>query len=421
MGDLVCGRLALGCDAEAVDPRSRVGPDSVADHVLGSDGVGGQNHLFQGLWTDPTTGLSYARNRWYDARTASWLSIDPLGAVDSQNLYAFVGWAPHMGTDPMGLGDIHGMQMASKIAGGSDFTTACLETEVCAAYVRRQFKWATENNLAYAYAKSRLPELDVQDPRFRALLLEWFESSSSGGCRPAPFAFLTGTKQWGECWDRVDAGFPMNVEGEVKAASVNSWFGNKQLRHLGSCGRFIETVGELEAWAAFGVAFEQALALDAIGMNQRSNMFMQSVARSRYLFPEEMQILGVSRQHVSALRQMYRIGKDKVIALGILQAEGAELEMMYSTSGKHVFPGAAALPEETMFETLVVSYDRAYDAERILLENLAKGINPNRRYTFYLFAEKPYCPGCSSVINQFSEAFPNVAIVRLSPGGGVVF
>ena len=57
---------------------------------------------FQGLWHDPTTGLAYARNRWYDARTASWLSEDPLGPVDSPNLYAFVGWGPHMGTDPMG-------------------------------------------------------------------------------------------------------------------------------------------------------------------------------------------------------------------------------------------------------------------------------------------------------------------------------
>ncbi|MCP4896163.1 MAG: RHS repeat-associated core domain-containing protein [bacterium] len=64
---------------------------------------GGQNLLFQGLWTDPVTGLSYARNRWYDARNASWLSEDPVGAVDSTNLYAFVGWAPHVGRDPMGL------------------------------------------------------------------------------------------------------------------------------------------------------------------------------------------------------------------------------------------------------------------------------------------------------------------------------
>jgi len=57
---------------------------------------------FQGLWTDPVTGIAYARNRWYDARTASWLSEDPMGAVDSPNLYAFVGWGPHMYTDPYG-------------------------------------------------------------------------------------------------------------------------------------------------------------------------------------------------------------------------------------------------------------------------------------------------------------------------------
>ena len=57
---------------------------------------------FQGLWTDPVSGLSYARNRWYDARSSSWLSEDPMGAVDSVNLYAFVGWGPQGATDPMG-------------------------------------------------------------------------------------------------------------------------------------------------------------------------------------------------------------------------------------------------------------------------------------------------------------------------------
>ena len=64
---------------------------------------GGQTLLFQGLWTDPTTGLAYARNRWYDPHNAAWLSEDPAGAVDSSNLYAFVGWGPHTATDPMGL------------------------------------------------------------------------------------------------------------------------------------------------------------------------------------------------------------------------------------------------------------------------------------------------------------------------------
>jgi|CXWL01.1.fsa_nt_gi RHS repeat-associated protein len=59
--------------------------------------------LFHGAWTDPVTGIAYHRARWYDARTASWLSEDPAGTVDSSNLYAFVGWGPQGATDPLGL------------------------------------------------------------------------------------------------------------------------------------------------------------------------------------------------------------------------------------------------------------------------------------------------------------------------------
>ncbi len=73
-----------------------------AADTLGGRFPGGQTSLFQGLWTDPVTGIAYARARWYDARNATWLSEDPLLDVDSPNLYAFVGWAPTMGTDPLG-------------------------------------------------------------------------------------------------------------------------------------------------------------------------------------------------------------------------------------------------------------------------------------------------------------------------------
>jgi RHS repeat-associated protein len=81
------------------------GFDSVeaAGDWLGGAFPGGQTALFQGLWTDPVTGISYARNRWYDARNASWLSQDSYGAIDSVNLYAFVAWGPSSNIDPRGL------------------------------------------------------------------------------------------------------------------------------------------------------------------------------------------------------------------------------------------------------------------------------------------------------------------------------
>ncbi len=73
-----------------------------AVNTVGGRFPGGQTHLFQGLWTDPTTGHAYARARWYDARSPSWLSEDPELDVDSPNLYAFVGWVPNTATDPLG-------------------------------------------------------------------------------------------------------------------------------------------------------------------------------------------------------------------------------------------------------------------------------------------------------------------------------
>jgi RHS repeat-associated protein len=75
---------------------------NAAGDALSGRFPGGQNSLFQGLWTDPVTGIAHARARWYDARNAAWLSEDPLLDVDSVNLYAFVGWGPHAATDPFG-------------------------------------------------------------------------------------------------------------------------------------------------------------------------------------------------------------------------------------------------------------------------------------------------------------------------------
>ena len=96
--------LSAGRTYDYDDPSSRFciydGPGRLSSSTEGEGFA--HPHFFQGLWTDPVTGISYARNRWYDARTASWLSPDPMGAIDSPNLYAAFAWAPHMNTDPMG-------------------------------------------------------------------------------------------------------------------------------------------------------------------------------------------------------------------------------------------------------------------------------------------------------------------------------
>ena len=77
--------------------------------ALGTDSSAIANGLilspFQALpFVEPMTGLTNARARWYEPRTGSWLSPDPLGYQDSSNLYAFAGGDPVNGRDPSGEG-----------------------------------------------------------------------------------------------------------------------------------------------------------------------------------------------------------------------------------------------------------------------------------------------------------------------------
>lgn len=58
---------------------------------------------FQALpFQEPATGLVFARARWLDTSTGSFLSPDPLYYKDSSNLYAFAGGDPVNGRDPSG-------------------------------------------------------------------------------------------------------------------------------------------------------------------------------------------------------------------------------------------------------------------------------------------------------------------------------
>jgi RHS repeat-associated protein len=63
----------------------------------------GNTTLFQGrLWV-PELGLYYYRARWYDPQLGDFLERDPLGPVDSPNLYQALGRNPVNITDPQGL------------------------------------------------------------------------------------------------------------------------------------------------------------------------------------------------------------------------------------------------------------------------------------------------------------------------------
>ncbi|MBK9067371.1 MAG: RHS repeat-associated core domain-containing protein [Gemmatimonadetes bacterium] len=56
-----------------------------------------------GRETDPETGLSFHRARYYSPELRRWTQEDPIGYGGGQNLYAYVGGAVLEGRDPSGL------------------------------------------------------------------------------------------------------------------------------------------------------------------------------------------------------------------------------------------------------------------------------------------------------------------------------
>jgi RHS repeat-associated protein len=86
--------------------RHRLGPVVLAANAVALTAGPGTFRAGLGLCGLPfrsASRLGFLRGYAYDPRNASWLSEDPLGPVDSPNLYGYVGLRPHEKTDPLGL------------------------------------------------------------------------------------------------------------------------------------------------------------------------------------------------------------------------------------------------------------------------------------------------------------------------------
>jgi RHS repeat-associated protein len=72
-----------------------------ADWVQRSSSSVNNTLLFAGMFVDPTTGLYYARARWYNPSTGGFITQDPSQA--ETNLYGYAGDDPISESDPTGL------------------------------------------------------------------------------------------------------------------------------------------------------------------------------------------------------------------------------------------------------------------------------------------------------------------------------
>jgi RHS repeat-associated protein len=95
------GAVVEGYQYDAYGRQTVLAPDFTT--VTGTVSAFGNPYMFTGQRLDAETGLLYYKNRYYSASLGRFLQRDPLGYVDSMNLYAYVGDRPTLSVDPSGL------------------------------------------------------------------------------------------------------------------------------------------------------------------------------------------------------------------------------------------------------------------------------------------------------------------------------
>ncbi|MBL8111370.1 MAG: hypothetical protein JNK60_00675, partial [Acidobacteria bacterium] len=112
----VSTRLVWSCGGPGFDA---VRYDCARSEYEGSASFRKLQSLWHVLEYDEQTRPCYAKNRWYDPETGSFVSADPLGFPDSMNQYAW-GVGNYWKADPlglcMGLDDIPCMEYAREWA-----------------------------------------------------------------------------------------------------------------------------------------------------------------------------------------------------------------------------------------------------------------------------------------------------------------
>ncbi len=71
--------------------------DYLGEHAPTASGL-----RFKGEWFDAQTNEYFMRNRYYDAGTGQFDSMDPIGYQGGMNLYGYCGGDPFNNSDPMG-------------------------------------------------------------------------------------------------------------------------------------------------------------------------------------------------------------------------------------------------------------------------------------------------------------------------------
>lgn len=108
------GRLTVLDENEQVICRENAASEPVCEAMVDFP------FAFNTQWRSQLTGLYAMRNRWYSAELGQFVSLDPLGAIDSFDMYAFARFDPINRWDPLGLSSDDHFSTSDKVLLGID-------------------------------------------------------------------------------------------------------------------------------------------------------------------------------------------------------------------------------------------------------------------------------------------------------------
>lgn len=101
------------------------------------------------------------------------------------------------------------------------------------------------------------------------------------------------------------------------------------------------------------------------------------------------------------------------VATAHVDIPGVDLDpRLTAVSGVDSPAGTVVAPEQRIFKTTKVGHDRIHDSEAKILEAIAHrlGDSPDTKGSITLVSERPCCPSCLGVIQQFRERYPHITL-----------
>jgi hypothetical protein len=121
---------------------------------------------------------------------------------------------------------------------------------------------------------------------------------------------------------------------------------------------------------------------------------------------------------VDSVRHSLHVPLSRNIAFAEISIDGKGKQLVIAVSGSASPLGTVASPTSRLFQTRTTrgAIPTQWDSEVKILEDIARGLPRDARGTINLFTERPPCPSCRGVIDQFREMFPHIT-VNVTHGG----